>query len=41
MELGITEKEHNIILNILQEYFDKYAFYLATNVGTKERSMTS
>ena len=27
MELGITEKEHNIILNILKEYFDKYAFY--------------
>ena len=27
MKLGITEKEHNIILNILKEYFDKYAFY--------------
>lgn len=27
MELGITEKEHNIILEILKGYFDKYSFY--------------
>lgn len=27
MELGITEKEHNIILKILKGYFDKYSFY--------------
>ena len=27
MELGIKEKEDNIILNILKKYFDKYAFY--------------
>lgn len=27
MGLGITEKEHNIILEILKEYFDKYSFY--------------
>ena len=27
MELGITAKEHNIILEILKEYFDKYSFY--------------
>lgn len=27
MELGITEKEHNIVLEILKEYFDKYSFY--------------
>ena len=27
MGLGITEKEHNIVLEILKEYFDKYSFY--------------
>lgn len=27
MGLGITEKEHNIILKILKEYFGKYSFY--------------
>ncbi len=27
MGLGITEKEHSIILEILKEYFDKYSFY--------------
>lgn len=27
MGLGITEKEHNIILEILKEYFDEYSFY--------------
>lgn len=27
MEFGITKKEHNIILNILKEYFDVYSFY--------------
>lgn len=27
MGLGITDNEHNIILNILKEYSDKYSFY--------------
>lgn len=27
MKLGITAKEHNIILDILKEYFDEYSFY--------------
>ena len=27
MKLGITEKEHNIILNILKDFFNKYSFY--------------